>query len=606
VKIKIPLLITLTIALCCAHVQYVWAEGEDMSELQLDDDSGGGGSSAGPAEESTEFDEFQDVTTEPSKDEKTQEADKDKVQETKEQDKAQEKAQEAPPKEPEKAQAPEPVAPVVETPPPTPKDEPPPPPIVAPAEPPPPEVPAVAGASDEPDQALEKRLYQIYLKYQQKQIPDSEWMSIAGDKSKEEYKIQPGNNLWDISRTVFGDGNFWPKVWSMNGAITNPHLVVPGQKIVFTPGDISGAPKVAFAEATETTTQTTETAGAHIEIPPPSRIYPPVLDTFPPSLAMNQVAVTNRDFDQVGFDGNLKDPVVVNKMTSIVEQAVDTPPHDIGKIVEIEGEDRETASTYQYVFLKSTETLQTGDHLMSFHMKPHSTPEVMQIEADLSVTDVLGNGTYKLLIVKSIDPVHIGSLVVHGQIAMTDFDTSGSSSGTRSTILGGIYDADRAFATIGDLVFLDKPLAIGDVLSVVVNSKSRNPDSQVNTLGQPVGLVKVVSSSEKYATAVVTDVMGPIYTGDFTTAASLYKNPSGAKPEDLMDLDKELEQASPETPSTPAPSGDEILDKEGIQDTQVPPTNQGLSEDLSTDDVPLENSKEKNPSEGSDIELDGP
>ena len=49
----------------------------------------------------------------------------------------------------------------------------------------------------------------------------------------DERVVQAGDTLWDIAEEVLGDPVLWPKVWSMNPEITNPHWVYPGDIIRF-------------------------------------------------------------------------------------------------------------------------------------------------------------------------------------------------------------------------------------------------------------------------------------------------------------------------------------------------------------------------------------
>ncbi len=51
--------------------------------------------------------------------------------------------------------------------------------------------------------------------------------------SVDEYIVEAGDTLWDISERVVGDAYAWPKVWSFNPQITNPHWIYPGDLIRF-------------------------------------------------------------------------------------------------------------------------------------------------------------------------------------------------------------------------------------------------------------------------------------------------------------------------------------------------------------------------------------
>ncbi len=54
--------------------------------------------------------------------------------------------------------------------------------------------------------------------------------------SQEKYIIQPGDTLWDISSRLLNSPWYWPKLWSYNPYISNPHWIYPGNELRLTPG----------------------------------------------------------------------------------------------------------------------------------------------------------------------------------------------------------------------------------------------------------------------------------------------------------------------------------------------------------------------------------
>lgn len=58
------------------------------------------------------------------------------------------------------------------------------------------------------------------------------------------YVVQPGDTLWDISRRYLGSPWYWPKLWTRNPQIQNPHWIFPGNLILFsTAGEVAVTPK---------------------------------------------------------------------------------------------------------------------------------------------------------------------------------------------------------------------------------------------------------------------------------------------------------------------------------------------------------------------------
>lgn len=60
----------------------------------------------------------------------------------------------------------------------------------------------------------------------------------AGDESApgQVHTVEKGDTLWDLSQRYLGSPWYWPKVWSYNPEIANPHWIYPGNRVKFTAG----------------------------------------------------------------------------------------------------------------------------------------------------------------------------------------------------------------------------------------------------------------------------------------------------------------------------------------------------------------------------------
>ncbi len=61
--------------------------------------------------------------------------------------------------------------------------------------------------------------------------------AMAGEHAPtvETHLVEPGDTLWDLSQRIMGSPWLWPKVWSFNPEISNPHWIYPGDVVRFYP-----------------------------------------------------------------------------------------------------------------------------------------------------------------------------------------------------------------------------------------------------------------------------------------------------------------------------------------------------------------------------------
>jgi hypothetical protein len=76
--------------------------------------------------------------------------------------------------------------------------------------------------------------------------PDGDIQPVPG--APEQYTIQKGDTLWDLSQKFLNNPWYWPKIWSLNPSIENPHWIYPGNQLRLIPGE-GGAPAQVQAPA---------------------------------------------------------------------------------------------------------------------------------------------------------------------------------------------------------------------------------------------------------------------------------------------------------------------------------------------------------------------
>jgi hypothetical protein len=91
------------------------------------------------------------------------------------------------------------------------------------------------------------------------------------DDVPQQYVVQPGDTLWDISATFLQSPWKWPEIWYVNPQIENPHLIYPGDiiRLVY----VNGEPRLELVRGT----------GGVVKLSPEIRNLPPrtAIDSIP-------------------------------------------------------------------------------------------------------------------------------------------------------------------------------------------------------------------------------------------------------------------------------------------------------------------------------------
>lgn len=91
----------------------------------------------------------------------------------------------------------------------------------------------------------------------QGQITDPEWNEVATAAKVDTYTVVKDDWLFKISKRLFGSGYYYPKIWSLNSFITNPHFIEPGMVLSFSTGSGSQAPEVKLGTFSDDELNTT-------------------------------------------------------------------------------------------------------------------------------------------------------------------------------------------------------------------------------------------------------------------------------------------------------------------------------------------------------------
>ncbi|ADO72882.1 LysM peptidoglycan-binding domain-containing protein [Stigmatella aurantiaca] len=135
--------------------------------------------------------------------------------------------------------------------------------------------------------------------------------NVAGARETapgEVHTVVGGDTLWDLSQQYLGSPWYWPKVWSYNPEIANPHWIYPGNRVRFFPAGEEVPSRVETGIGPDDTTDdiqaATELSGEDLVSVSGKISYQPQGTT----LVTTQAFVTQKEVDEAGrIDNSFSD-----------------------------------------------------------------------------------------------------------------------------------------------------------------------------------------------------------------------------------------------------------------------------------------------------------
>lgn len=428
-------------------------------------------------------------------------------------------------------------------------------------------------ADDAPNTKYEKKLDKIYKNYNDAPTDSQLWEMARMGAGKKTYKTQKGDTLWDISEMLFGDGNYWPKVWSLNKNILNPHDVPPGSVLSFSSAaDSTDAPEMDVMRGHMPPEAVPEVLAltANVDIPEAKKESPPPLTDLPESLPKwkfkkDPSAVIKMDLkSRPNYNGN--DVRVIPYF--VTDQELKGEGTIEGTEVGLH-----SAAENQYIFIKfknrpSTKTYSIYHFDDSFDDKQTDhTGYVYTVEGEVEVLGLVdGNeNIYRAIVKKSVHLVEVGAKVVAEPLPMMEMTHPASLSSVTASICWGHFGRQSRLFGPDTIVILNKGskagVAVGQKFPIYQKLSLRDDNTLEKSNPRQVAAVRIVRVSGNFSTAVVTEMAEPIQVGDTTDQGVLAK---------LPDLPPALDAAPLELPPA-SESKTEVPPSPETQDSEAPP-----------------------------------
>jgi hypothetical protein len=358
------------------------------------------------------------------------------------------------------------------------------------------------------------------------------------------YTVRPGDTLWDLSGRFLNNPWYWPKVWSFNPDITNPHWIEPGNVLKFYPSQDEAPTRV----------EPVATTGGEAVAPAASE--EPV-DGEPPreledlSRADMKAPAPVEEQDEVAVVGPYKVGYVAPKTIMIRRDSFVTPTQveESGSIIAA-FEEKLMLSTADraYATFKGEPPSKLGETYLVYEtVRPIRHP----VSGDLVgyQTRILGAAVVvardpkavTIVITGSLAPIERGALLgpwtekpfrpVKARSATKDLD--GFIVGTRQEVVTQIAEQNVVFIDKGKADGVEegnvfKVMRSGDPYGLPLTKEQLSPPNDPNLPAEVLGELMVIDVKEATSTALVMKSRRELLIGDVVEMRMPGGAPAGA------------------------------------------------------------------------------
>ena len=338
-------------------------------------------------------------------------------------------------------------------------------------------------------------------------------------QTPEKHEVVTGDTLWDISSTYLKSPWYWPKVWSLNPQIANPHLIYPGDILPFR---YSGQILLPQGEQSGTTAGGVVDEGESDQLARTGKTLDATPEHFKEYVKLGGKFRIDRfkHIDDTIFDVSKKGFIAIGEY------------EDLGKIVGAY-EPKELLSTEDNVYVKLGKvTFNVGEYVEFIHIKNEidhpktgkNVGNIIEVVGRGKVLDVNSDRIATVKIVKAFDSIDRGYSVREYIKTDSNVKIVDNSADVKTTIITG-YDPTFFYGT-SYVIYLDKGsddgVDKGALFSVYRRGDGLDElDSDVEVEQLPyeiVGELVVIRVLEKTSVAVITKSLTGLVAGDIAVS----------------------------------------------------------------------------------------
>lgn len=381
----------------------------------------------------------------------------------------------------------------------------------------------------------EKQISRAYNNYWS--TPVENWSEIIRGQNISSYPITKGDTLSELSSVFFGNETYWTKMWATNPYIKNPHLIYESDLIHFISGSArrNAAPILGY-EADPGAKTRKETIAFSVDEEsiklPPSMQFKPLLPRLPGSFPAWIPKAAPKDAGIMAIE---RDTSMLERarMVYSLESFIGDSNVDLRGVVKgFRNVDANSGSTYNRLYVDSMrDGIEVGQRYRvverkgvvqtRFGMK-YPGVYIYEHQGEVRVRRHIRGKLYEVEVINSDNLIGRGAFLVPGNVPKYDLDFQVENiKDVSATLLRGNQLFGHQLYGLGQVVFLSKGhnngIEVGDVVRVNEERSTRRETvfSDID-VKNPVGVVKVVSSTPSFATGIVVSLVDFMLPGDTT------------------------------------------------------------------------------------------
>jgi hypothetical protein len=304
--------------------------------------------------------------------------------------------------------------------------------------------------------------------------------------------VRSGDTLWDICFLYFNNPWEWPKIWSYNPEITNPHWIYPGDRVRLYP---EGQGPIGTSDPSDAGEEPTELSEVDVDRPAPARQG---------GVSLRQLTFVDQDTRDAAFTivGAVEEKSMLSEGDSVyLEYPFKRPPEE-GK---------------RYTIYAETSPVRhpNGQQIIGSYAR---------ILGELQVVSVREGKRARAFITDSVDVIERGNKVGLLQRTFRTVAPRRNAVELQGTIVALV--GDEQLIGQNQVVFVDKGkddgLEVGNRMFVVRRGDAlsvQNPDPLVGQddrrfPARAIGEIMIVEAGKRVSTALVTLALREFGVGD--------------------------------------------------------------------------------------------